>query len=76
MCSLQCSAVQSTCLPWVQLLTLVPATQGLLKLLNVQTGIEQISEIEFALTFLFILFLTEDFTKSSNDSTLSSGGDD
>ena len=34
--------------------------QGLLALLNVQTGVEQLSEIEFGLTFLFILFLTED----------------
>ena len=43
------------------------AVQGLLKLMNVQTGIEQISEIEFGLTFLFILFLTEDFGKKSED---------
>ena len=45
------------------------AKQGLLGLLNIQTGVEQLSEVEFGLTFLFILFLTEDPERSDRDSS-------
>ena len=43
--------------------------QGLLKLLNVETGVEQLTLEEFGLTWLLVLFLTEDPEKSgANDS--------
>ena len=34
--------------------------QGMLKLLNIETGLERLSEVEFAVAFLLVLFLTEE----------------
>ena len=32
----------------------------MLKLLNIETGLERLSEVEFGVAFLLILFLTEE----------------
>ena len=36
------------------------ALQGMLKLLNIETGLERLSEVEFGVAFILILFLTEE----------------